>query len=175
MTRMTEVVNPWEWVALPLDLVVPQTIRAAALPVAGLPDVTVDLEARWNPFEQSYDVIDLRVRSERSSYVTGTLLRQIPVRSLLRTAVQAQARVYRGEGTTSEPVELDRVHLRELASQGPKPETLDSVALVYSIAEASLDAPAKRVAEEFGLAPRTATHWIKLARERGNLPLAKVE
>lgn len=46
---------------------------------------------------------------------------------------------------------------------------LSDVARVYRAAELNAKAPAAAVSEHFGTPRRTASYWIRLARERGHL------
>ena len=68
--------------------------------------------------------------------------------------------------------DLLQLHVRELdklpalVAAGPTPETLAVVARLYVGASAINWKPTQWVTTTLGLAPRTASHWVKLARER---------
>lgn len=59
--------------------------------------------------------------------------------------------------------------LTQRRQDGPTPQNLDQLALVYTISRLYRQHPVRGVMITFGLAQSTATHWVKLARERGNL------
>ena len=158
---------PDGWVELTAGVVVPTKVLAQGLLVPGVEGVTVDLVAEYHEWDERYGVTSLRVDGNLSAQISGSLLRQIPVQELLRTAVKDQARLRIGDDLLSVQ-HFDRASLLQLGEGGPTPDALRAVARVYRLAEATLDAPAKRVAEDFGLPPRTATHWVRLARERGH-------
>ena len=62
---------------------------------------------------------------------------------------------------------LDNVPFSKLRAEGPSVNTLKWVARVYKVAQLLHQPPAKTVAERFQLPQRTASHWVKLMRERG--------
>lgn len=55
------------------------------------------------------------------------------------------------------------------AADGPTEDALRKLAVVYAVAYACGQPPAKRATEVFGLARSTAGRWITMARERGFL------
>lgn len=149
-------------VVLPVGIVIPRRIDSGVRGWPGTEGAQIDLTAEWDEVDQEYRLVDLRVRSAEG--VTGTLLRNLPVKAILRWLVHSKAQI------DGQPAHLDSDALHLLASTGPTPTTLDAVAKIYTLAGVTLDPPAKRVRDEFGIPQRTATHWIKLARERGHLP-----
>lgn len=158
-------VDPFGWAALRRDVVVPVEVTSDEIPLAN--GLTVQIGASWNTHDRAYDVAKLVVTAGSKEHpVTGVVLRQIPVQHLLRGVVERHIVTYSGRGV-GEPL-----HIPAPAGGKPTPENLETVGLIYDVSRAARDAPAKRVAEHFGLPPRTASHWIKLARERGHLDAA---
>lgn len=116
------------------------------------------------------------------SGVDATKLRAIPVRELVREAVGQQS-AFPGDAEPDEagyaksydpssdafPTPAGRAWLRD---KGPTPETLESVADVYTLARALGDNPTATVASEFALPRSTAGRWVALARQRGHLGAA---
>jgi len=59
--------------------------------------------------------------------------------------------------------------LPEPARTEAREARLDAVQLVYGVAALTGQPPAKAIERELGAAPRTAAHWIRLARNAGRL------
>lgn len=76
-----------------------------------------------------------------------------------------------GYGTGQEAVERLKIEGPVMGARGPTPETLEWVSLTYELCLLLGDPPTKTVEHFFRIAPRTATYWVKLARERGHLDL----
>lgn len=148
------------------DYTAPLEIRREGVQVPGVPGVSVDFVAALDPVELRYQLTELAVHAPG---VTGALLRQIPVQALLQAALQESVRDWLGAGA-NHPVLVDQDTALALASAGPTPETLRAAALVYVVTSLSGGSPTKAVRDTFGLPPRTASHWVKLARERGHIP-----
>lgn len=135
----------------------------------------VGLDIGWNAGAYSYEILDLHViASSGVEAVTGTLLRALPIQLLLRRCVNRalywQDEIGRFQSINS-LIQAEPELLSDLAANGPKPETLEWVARMYMLGKIKLDPPTKWVAESFGIPHRTASHWVKLARERGHLDL----
>lgn len=131
----------------------------------------VRLLVAWNDAAFRYEILELRVVVQPGADpITGSLLRALPVMELLKASI-TQARVVRdGAGVPVELAEsLSGSAFDRLKAQGPKPETLDWVSRIHKMARIKLEPPTQYVADVFEIPHRTASHWIKLARERGNL------
>ena len=61
---------------------------------------------------------------------------------------------------------MDNVPFQEYRVEGPTENTLIWVARVYRVAQLLRKSPTKSVAERFGIPTRTASHWVKLMKER---------
>ena len=61
---------------------------------------------------------------------------------------------------------LNDVPLRKYRDDGPIENTLLWVARIYRVAQLLRKPPTKTVAERFGIPSRTASHWVKLMKER---------
>ncbi|PKQ36528.1 MAG: hypothetical protein CVT61_00185 [Actinobacteria bacterium HGW-Actinobacteria-11] len=127
------------------------------------------LSVVWAPDREHYVVSTFEAIGTHLEPVTPESLRAMPLARLLAQACRSvpQAIVdVDGEDLLMLPSIPNRIG--GLAAKGPTPEVLDIVARLYVGASAIRWKPAQHVADVLGLAPRTATHWIKLARERGH-------
>jgi hypothetical protein len=109
--------------------------------------------------------------------ITPTLLRKIRLGELLGEAVPACVviddeqigrgivRDLLGAGTRLLPSWLADA----AAKNGPTADTLELVQLIYGVAALAGQPPMRAVANELGIAERTATHWIMKARAAGLL------
>lgn len=61
---------------------------------------------------------------------------------------------------------LSKVPFSEYREQGPCDNTLKWVARIYYVAQLFRESPAKSVSERFDIPMRTASHWVKLMKER---------
>lgn len=128
----------------------------------------------WDEDAEEYRVSRLLVTARAGGPpITGTMLRAIPLHSIVRTLVDVTARYLVPTPTPSGGYEIRELQTSEqewdrLGAQGPTPETLDWVARTYLLAKAQLEPPTKAVADTFKVTSRTATYWVKLARERGH-------
>lgn len=104
--------------------------------------------------------------------VTSDVLPRVPVGRLVRAA--ATNVVMRSEGQAVMGgrglVSVNTPYRPEVdVSQGPTPEALEAVAVVYRLAFAVGEPPTRAVAEQLGLARSTAGRWVQRAREAGLL------
>jgi transposase-like protein len=119
-------------------------------------DVAVELELQATG---AYEIRKLTLTAvEGGPEVTTEALRGIPLRSIVRLI-----------STSLETWAIGDADAKEIASHGPTDEALTWAARTYALARLTGQSPAKVVAERFGLQPRTATNWIRRARERGLL------
>lgn len=136
----------------------------------------VRLVVEWNDEGFTYEIRELAILAPAGSEpLTGTTLRTIPVQLLLKMCITRALYSKSGDKRFSPLVSLhnvaeeDQELLPRLGKAGPQPETLDWVSRIYTLAKIKLDPPAQYVADVFEIPLRTASHWIKLARERGHL------
>lgn len=133
-------------------------------------DVKIEMVAVYDQAAGRYRVAQLRLLAPDEGEVTGTLLRKIPVQSILRWVIpraikdfvaqdSAEVRAYRFPERSAAPS-------RKPGRRGPSEEDLQAVATIYRLAEIASDAPSRAVAEAFGLEKRTAINWIAKARSR---------
>lgn len=99
--------------------------------------------------------------------VTSESLRTIPLRRLVRLAVEEAGDLT--EWSDKESVLVGPGEGEPFASEGPTDRNLLAAARVYLLAALSGGAPAKAVADAFKIEQRTATNWIRKARDRGYL------
>lgn len=138
--------------------------------VAGSIDYDVDLGLELDEARARYQIRSVTVTQRPNGpEVTSESLRTIPLRRLVRLAVEEA-------GDITGWSDQDAVLLRPgdgapFAKEGPTDPNLLLAAYVYAIAALSGGAPAKSVAEAFGIELRTASNWVRKARERGYLDI----
>lgn len=131
----------------------------------------VDIDICWDRDDERYVVTSLRAIGMVQHPITSENLRSVPVGQFLRLACEAVPNVVADENG-GDPFSPDYYSDAERTTAklfGPTPETLAMVAMVYRAAELAAGKPAWWVGNRFGIPQRTATHWVKLARERGHL------
>lgn len=108
--------------------------------------------------------------------VTGTTLRQVPVKGmashLIQQAIAAReerAGVSRVVIGTHSPIQLDEAEKARLRNQGPVDESLRAVANFYEFGRITGYPPAKFVEDNLGMPRTTVSKWIRRAREAGIL------
>ncbi len=103
--------------------------------------------------------------------VTAESIRGVPIAHFIEWACEVVPGLVRDDNGR-DMLAPDYYALDALTSareRGPDGVTLALVAGAYRAADVARWKPAYRVAELFGVPPRTASHWVKLARERGHL------
>ncbi|MCV7230430.1 hypothetical protein [Mycolicibacterium komossense] len=108
--------------------------------------------------------------------VTGTTLRQVPVKGmashLIQNAIAAREDIGGGTKVTHgrrSPIELDEQEKARLRTQGPVEESLRAVANFYEFGRVTGYPPAKFVEDNLEMPRTTASKWIRRAREAGLL------
>lgn len=142
----------------------------------------ISVEAVWEAEEFAYTIGDLRLssrgtvttlRTEEGKHVTitGTLMRSLPLHEILSDAIWASIGSQKVERSVAGLIQLfgRRELAQDLRARGPVPVTLMMAANVYTLASVCLLPPTQAVSEYFEIPHRTASHWAKLARERGHL------
>lgn len=154
-------------------VVVPAKVVAAgpALDTEVSQSLRIELEARFDVWSGTYLLRRLSLIAQDGTEVNGVLLREIAPLRLMRWLLPRTFQVDRQQLSVY-VVDYIAPEIREVRdAQGVarlKP-TLQDAAMVYNIARAVRDAPAKAVAETLGLQTRTATNWLLRAREAGLL------
>jgi Family of unknown function (DUF6214) len=98
-----------------------------------------------------YRVTDVAITGEGSEAISTDFLRQIPLRTIVRTAA--------GDAIRSE----NAGKAATVSSQGV--DDLSHTAFIYRLARALGEAPTKAVMEEKGVSRSTASRLVKAARE----------
>lgn len=108
--------------------------------------------------------------------VTGTTLRQVPVKGMASNLIQnAIAKREEAGGVTkissggNSPIHLDEAEKARLRNQGPVEESLRTVANFYEFGRVTGYPPAKFVEDNLGMPRTTVSKWIRRAREAGFL------
>lgn len=137
----------------------------------------VSLDCRWSSSAKKYLIERLVLQPrEDGSQLTSHLIRKVQLGALLESATRTHlilyARVVTPDGTRSTTKALDE--FEELADRlkqaGPSSsETLEWVSLLYEIAATEGPKPTQMVSEGFGISIRTASNWVRMAREQGML------
>ncbi len=158
---------------------------AIVVPFTGTIDLDVD-DAFGNEVAQvamDIDLVDgilqptrVEVVGRGGHPVTGTTLRQVPVKGmashLIQNAIAAREDIGRGTKVTHRthsPLELDEQEKERLRNQGPVEESLRVVANFYEFGRVTGYPPAKFVEDNLGMPRTTASKWIRRAREAGLL------
>lgn len=133
-----------------------------------------DYDARvlvsWDRESEKYVAERFEVIGAPGNPVTTTGMRQVPVAHFVAWACEIPGVVVDPEGRDAAALDyFSPTDISAAKKRGPTAETLIMVAVTYRAAAATGWKPAQRVTEVFDLPRRTATHWIKLARERGRL------
>jgi hypothetical protein len=135
----------------------------------------VELDLEYSELLGYYVVRSLTIASDEpevsgangSREINGVLLRQLPVQEFIRTAGQLGAMLPSGYYHPDRIVDREPELLEEARRRGPSERLLWSTAFVYRSAEIWRESPAKYVEAAFALQPRTASNWIRRAREAG--------
>lgn len=124
--------------------------------------------------EGAYGLSELKITAGNAP-ITGTTLRDITPGDLIQrvlhdaSSLQGDSMLKTSDGLAAGDA---RLRIQEAAAHKrprPTPRVLDLVATVYELAKLAGAGPAKAVEHDFQVPPSTASHWIKLARERGHL------
>lgn len=106
--------------------------------------------------------------------VTSVNMRALRIQEYLREAVtmfvlyeDVESGGWVGHGPVRRLARDDEA--KAAVNAGPVRESLQLAARIYQIAKVVNMPPAKAVADQLGLAPRTAAHWIAKARAQGLL------
>jgi hypothetical protein len=113
-----------------------------------------------------YRMAALRVEVLGDGELTSVLLRGVKVQALLRLMAQRGV-ISTGGMDAAEFVESGMGSPDGYRGGGSAEALLRSIALSYRLAEIRNEPPAQAVAEELQQSPRTATNWIRRAREAG--------
>lgn len=129
------------------------------------------IAVEWSRERDSYVATSFEAIGTSFEPVTIETLREMPVARFLGWACRTVPGVIvDAEGRDMFAMDYYSKDQRaEAKDRGPVPETLDMVARLYRAAGVVRWKPAAHVAMMFDIPQRTATHWVKLARERGHL------
>ncbi|WP_156138685.1 hypothetical protein [Microbacterium mangrovi] len=149
------------------------------------------LDVEYDQAEGRYVIRQATVRSLTGAEVTGTELRQVRLAEVVQAASPhcvtftlgdegdgaiTAAEVAASEGRLLPKWLADSLvatsesrNLPEPARSEAREARLDAVQLVYGVAALTGQPPAKAIERELNVAPRTAAHWIHLARNAGRL------
>lgn len=103
--------------------------------------------------------------------ITGASVRKIPLGILIEDIVDQTVRLdsETAHGTVQDVFDLIKSRVEKEGRLKPTPDVLELVAIVHEYGQSRGRKTAKLVEEAFGLPPSTASHWIRLAKERGHL------
>jgi hypothetical protein len=131
----------------------------------------VDVEMELDLTDDGVRPVAITVRSPNGRAVTGADLRAVRVYDLVRVGIASG--VLWNQKTEGGDVfvvgGLDEYTVKEIRNDGPVDKSLEWVGRIYELAKVLGLPPAQRVELELGLTRRTATNWIRRARERGFL------
>lgn len=145
------------------------TVPRAAL--EGSPHAAT-IEAKFSVESQDWIVTSFAALAESGGRpVTTESLREMGVAFTLRQALQSMRGVIVDDADHDWASMYDRETelLKLRKTDGPTPENLSDVAAIYRITKLLRNPTTLGVALAFEIPERTASHWIKLAREREHL------
>ncbi|WP_218852831.1 hypothetical protein [Microbacterium immunditiarum] len=144
-------------------------------------DIEVDatVEAHYRPEAGRYLVSAVTARAVNpDGNVTSNVLRTVRVGEVLTAAVPRCITVEHeffahratvDQLTTAEGRLIPEDFAAQARKAGPKPDTLELVQLIYSVAALAGVMPIKAVQDELGITNRTAVYWTTRARAAGLL------
>jgi hypothetical protein len=164
------------WYALGGGLAVPQEVDVYSL-VDDEWSYAVDVSVVFDPATMRYEITYIGLRADTESD------RLIPLTALSLRALlinKLEEKIFTGEFpilVLSDKLFSDQAFgfdgLENGASvvrgNGPTPEALEFAASIYSLFFAMRGKPTQKIAELLKLPPSTASHWVRLARQRGYL------
>lgn len=139
----------------------------------------------WRDEATAYEISALNlVRGANGSPINGTALRDIKIVEIIQQVLWADAitpsKLTKHGGSAladkaglSIGITREQIHRRRDAGERFKPnnDVLELAATVYEVALLAGKRPVKLIQDDFGIPPSTASHWVKLARDRGNLEI----
>lgn len=136
--------------------------------------VTVEIEPAYDVMRRRVIARSVHVRAVDGSEVTSTSLHSVRLKEVLRLATLEGIRVNEADWPDlyfgpSHPIPLTPEDAADLRARGPVRETIESVALLYRIAEIAGDAPVRAVQNAFNIPRGTAASWVVRARAAGYL------
>lgn len=135
-------------------------------------DPAVQLDVQFRVHSESWQVHMLTVSSLNESITTESV-RDIGIVALLNRAFHVARNVLiqtaSGEGLEAF-LDRERETTRALRGDGPTASNLDRVASLYRVSRLAALSASTVIQDAFDLPPRTAAHWVKLARQRGHIP-----
>lgn len=143
----------------------------------GLPS-HVTMDCSWDPKHHGFQIERLEIRpANLDQPISSHLIRKLSIGALLeiasRTHLVLFARVDSPSGFISMSRAMDHFtdNLRDrLKQEGPRSsETKEWVALIYEVAAAEGYKPTQSVSDWFDISLRTASNWVRTAREDGVL------
>jgi hypothetical protein len=138
----------------------------------------------WRDEANSYEISTLEIKpGDNGSPVNGTALRDIKVNEIIQWVLWAgslaDSAFLKSTSTLKSTTGLTMAKVREQIHERrdigekfrPSNEVLELASTIYEFASLSGKRPVKLIQDDFGIPPSTASHWVKLARDRGNLEL----
>ncbi|NYE19468.1 hypothetical protein [Microbacterium immunditiarum] len=164
-----------KWVKIVGELLIPETVDAE-----GITDpewaFTVDARLVFDTRTMVYEIVRITLRTdhqESTTPITATGIRQLSLKRLSDLIFQGDLPVIAIslEKLTSLS-ELGTIGIAPLvhsAGRRPTPEVLETVAMFYALYFAYKSNPTQMISRLMKIPPRTASHWVSLARARGYL------
>lgn len=131
--------------------------------------VDLELVVRYDDDAEVYRLIRLVVdgTAEGSAEVTGTLLRALPVQTIMRYGTSPAVTIPDYYKPDNFAVMGDARDELSSVRRGPSERALWSVAFTYRSADIRTENAAATVIQGFEIESRTASNWIRRARELG--------
>lgn len=132
--------------------------------------------ATWNREARRYEITHFELRTlSDGSPISSQLLRQIPIGEITDTALN-QVMMHLGRvrsnvafGSFSDVVRQFQSKKHQLNAGRMSPEKLEWVATLFEMSSALGNKPTQEVSDQFGVSLRTASNWVRQARDSGEL------
>ena len=131
-----------------------------------------DFTLEWNPQSRTYEASHVAFsRFEDGEAITGASVRRIPLGRLIEAIIDQTVRMdsETPHGTVQEVFATIRSRVELEGRLKPDPDTLELVAIVFEYGQSRGRKTTKLVEETFAIPMSTASHWVRLAKERGHL------
>lgn len=140
---------------------------------------TFEAFVSFEPSANSYEVQHLSInRGSERSPINGSSLRDIRIAEMIQHVLWGTANAQGGGWLITSDGQFagdERNNIQQGRDAGmkfrPDERILELVANIYELGVITGKKPTKLVANDFGIPDRTASHWVKLARERGHLEI----
>lgn len=126
----------------------------------------------WNARSKTYEAGFVAFRQfEDGEPVTGASVRKVPLARIIEGVIDQTVRMDSETkyGSVQNVFQLVQNRLTTEGRLKPDPETLELVAIIFEYGQSRGRKSTKLVEDTFKLPTSTASHWVRLAKERGHI------